>query len=174
MTHTPLTEDAIRGWVTGRLPADWFVTAPDVAVDRDEVLVVGTLPDLPLADGAGEPERAAAGAGQAREFRERTRDARIAIARELEHAAGRAVSWGVVAAGQRHLFTTASVPVMTRLRQPERQVLDTLVASGVARSRSEALVWCVRLVGTHTESWLADLRAAMESVQRVREAGPGV
>ena len=36
---------------------------------------------------------------------------------------------------------------MTRLRQPERLVLDTLVAAGVARSRSEALAWSVRLVG---------------------------
>jgi hypothetical protein len=53
-----------------------------------------------------------------------------------------------------------------------RRVLDTLVEAGVARSRSDALAWCVRLVGRNTETWLADLRAAMESVQRVRSTGP--
>ncbi|CAA9236244.1 MAG: hypothetical protein AVDCRST_MAG57-1283, partial [uncultured Blastococcus sp.] len=64
------------------------------------------------------------------------------------------------------------VPVMTRLRQDERRVLDTLVDSGVARSRSEALAWCVKLVGRNADSWLAELREAMTSVQRVREQGP--
>jgi hypothetical protein len=61
---------------------------------------------------------------------------------------------------------------MTRLRQPERQVLDTLVDSGVARSRSEALAWCVKLVGRHADDWLAELRSAMTAVQQVRERGP--
>jgi hypothetical protein len=61
---------------------------------------------------------------------------------------------------------------MTRLRQPERQVLDTLVDSGVARSRSEALVWCVRLVGEHADGWLAELREAMTAVDEVRTRGP--
>ena len=70
------------------------------------------------------------------------------------------------------LFTHLSVPVMTRLRQPERQVLDTLVDSGVARSRAEALAWCVKLVGEHADSWLGDLRQAMEAVQKVRDQGP--
>jgi hypothetical protein len=61
---------------------------------------------------------------------------------------------------------------MTRLRQPERQVLDTLIAGGVARSRSEALAWCVRLVQRHTDDWLAELRDSLEHVQRVRAQGP--
>ena len=61
---------------------------------------------------------------------------------------------------------------MTRLRQPERVVLDTLVEAGVARSRSDALAWCVRLVGEHTGDWLTALRDALESVQKVRDAGP--
>jgi hypothetical protein len=94
------------------------------------------------------------------------------IAQELQHLSGRTVSWGVSVAGHRELFTTLSVPVMTRLRQPERQVLDTLVDSGVARSRSDALAWCVRLVGRNTDAWLAELRTAMEEVARVRAAGP--
>jgi hypothetical protein len=72
----------------------------------------------------------------------------------------------------RVLFTHLAVPVMTRLRQSERVVLDTLVEAGVARSRADALAWCVRLVGQHTEDWLTQLREAMTSVQRLREEGP--
>jgi hypothetical protein len=62
--------------------------------------------------------------------------------------------------------------VMTRLRQPERLVLDTLVDAGVARSRSDALAWCVRLVGEHEDSWLTDLREALRTVEQVRSGGP--
>ena len=65
-----------------------------------------------------------------------------------------------------------SAPVMTRLRQPERLVLDTLVDSGVARSRSEALAWAVRLVGEHADSWLGELRDAMTKVDDLRSKGP--
>jgi hypothetical protein len=74
--------------------------------------------------------------------------------------------------GHRELFTHLAVPVMTRLRQPERQVLDTLVDAGVARSRAHALAWCVRLVGDNAQAWLGDLREAMDGVAKVREAGP--
>jgi len=61
---------------------------------------------------------------------------------------------------------------MTRLRQSERLVLDTLVDAGVARSRSEALAWAVRLVGEHADTWLAELRQAMQKVNDVRNQGP--
>ena len=61
---------------------------------------------------------------------------------------------------------------MTRLRQADRQVLDTLVAAGVARSRSDALAWCVRLVGRNADEWLGKLREAMADVERVRAEGP--
>ena len=70
------------------------------------------------------------------------------------------------------LFTHIAVPVMTRLKQPERQVLDTLVDAGVARSRSDALAWSVRLVGEHAEDWLAKLRSAMSAVDDLRTQGP--
>ncbi|MGY2082581.1 hypothetical protein [Blastococcus sp. SYSU DS0539] len=63
---------------------------------------------------------------------------------------------------------------MTRLRQPERLLLDTLVDAGVARSRSEALAWAVRLVGRHADEWLTELRDAMTSVEEVRARGPQV
>ena len=115
---------------------------------------------------------AEAEAGRITRFREQTREQRMAVAREAEHRYGRKVAWGASAGATRQVFTTLSVPVMTRLRQPERRVLDTLVDSGVARSRSEALAWCVRLVGSNAEQWLGELRGAMQAVQKVRDAGP--
>jgi hypothetical protein len=163
---------AIRGWFTGRLPQDWFTAAPEVVVDREEITVVGTLPEPEVAADSAAAEQAAARDGRIKGFREDTRDRRIAIAREAEHRFGRKVAWGAVCGDRRVLFTHLSIPVMTRLRQPQRRVLDTLVDAGVARSRSEALAWCVRLVGQHSEEWLAELRSAMETVERVRSQGP--
>ncbi len=61
---------------------------------------------------------------------------------------------------------------MTRLRFDERAVLDTLIDAGVARSRSEALAWCVRLVGRHQSDWISQLRDAMAQVEQVRSDGP--
>ena len=167
-------EEKLRGWFAGRLPADWFTRAPEVKIDREEITFVGTLGDPELAAGATEAETAAAAEGRSRRFREETREHRIEIAREAEHRFGRKVSWGVQCAGHKVMFTTFSIPVMTRLRQPERLILDTLVEAGVARSRSDALAWCVRLVGQHQDSWLADLRAALLKVEQVRGEGPGL
>lgn len=165
-------EESVRGWFTGRLPQDWFSGPVEVTVDREEITVVGPLAAPEVAEGASPAERSAAVEGRVRGFREDTREHRIAIARDAEHRFGRKVAWGVEADGSRLLFTHLAVPVMTRLRQPERQVLDTLVAAGVARSRSEALAWSVKLVGQHAEEWLAELRQAMENVERVRAQGP--
>jgi hypothetical protein len=164
--------EKIRGWLTGRLPQDWFEAPVEVSVDREEITVVGRLVAPALAEGASVAEKAAAVSGRIKEFRERTRDHRIEIARELEHQIGRKVAWGVQVGDRRELFTTLSIPVMTRLRQPERLVLDTLVDAGVARSRSEALAWCVKLVGKNADGWLGDLRTAMEEVSKVRAEGP--
>jgi hypothetical protein len=166
------TAPTVRGWFTGRLPQDWFEAPVEVTVDREEITVVGRLPAPDTAGDASEAERAAAVAGRVKAFREDTRDARIRIAREAEHRFGRTVAWGVECGDETVLFTHLSVPVMTRLRQRERRVLDTLVESGVARSRSEALAWSVRLVGKHADEWLQELRTAMEQVERVREQGP--
>jgi hypothetical protein len=106
-------------------------------------------------------------------FREETRSERMRIADEAEARYGRKVAWGVsVGESERILFTHLAVPVMTRLKQPERQVLDTLVDAGVARSRSDALAWSVRLVGEHAEEWLAKLRDAMTAVDDLRAEGP--
>ena len=162
--------DGIEGWFAGRLPDGWFDGPPEISTDRDEILVVGRIPAPDAA--ADDAAKAAAEAGRITRFREETREGRMKIAREAEHRFGRKVAWGAQAGDTRQLFTTLSVPVMTRLRQPERKVLDTLVDAGVARSRSEALAWCVKLVGRNTEAWLTELRTAMESVQQVRERGP--
>ncbi|MCU1626751.1 MAG: hypothetical protein JWP64_1700 [Pseudonocardia sp.] len=170
----PSADDA-AAWLQGRLPEGWFVGAPDVTVDREEILIVGELPPVEgeFADSdAGRAERAAAAAGRISRFREQTREERMDIANQAEHRYQRKVAWGARIGDTEELFTTASVPVMTRLRQPERIVLDTLVDSGVARSRSDALAWAVRLVGEHADEWLADLREAMAKVDELRAKGP--
>lgn len=163
-------DDSISGFFAGRLPDAWG--APQLEVDRDEITVLVTV-DPPPAQG-GAAEVAAAEQGRISRWREETREERIQIAREAEHRFGRKVAWGATVGSTTALFTHLAVPVMTRLRQPERQVLDTLVDSGVARSRAEALAWCVKLVGQHADSWLAELRQAMEAVQKVREQGPAL
>ena len=164
--------EKLRGWFAGRLPGDWFTGAPEVRIDREEITVTGVLPDPETAPDSPDAERAAAADGRTRRFREETRQQRMEIAREAEHSFGRKVSWGATCAGTTVMFTTFSVPVMTRLRQAERLVLDTLVDAGVARSRSDALAWCVRLVGEHEDTWLTDLREALLKVEHVRSGGP--
>ena len=156
---------SVSDWLAGRLPADWF-TAVEITVDREEILIHGTIP---APDGAPSPD---AEAGRITRFREDTRGARIEIARELESRTGRKVAWGVTCGETSQVFTRLSVPVMTRLQQPQRRVLDTLVEAGVARSRSDALAWCVRLVAQHEGEWLTELDTAMTSVRRARANGP--
>jgi hypothetical protein len=162
----------LQGWFAGRVPDGWFTGPPEVTVDADEILVVGGLAPPAYPKGADDRAKAAARAGRVKQFREDTRAARMVIAEEAEHRFRRKVSWGATCGDDRYVFTNVSVPVMTRLRMRERGVLDTLIEGGVARSRSEALAWCVRLVGTHEESWLKDLKAALAAVHEVRDAGP--
>ncbi|MGF1648429.1 MAG: hypothetical protein ACFCVF_16130 [Kineosporiaceae bacterium] len=159
----------IAAWLRGRLPAEWTQAgAPAVTVDRDEITVV-----VALAAGTAEGELAEEeAAGRITRFREDTRQARIAVAQEAERRYGRRMAWGARCGPVTDVFTNLAVPVMTRLRQPERLVLDTLVESGVARSRAHAVAWCVRLVGKHSGEWLGDLRQAMAEVERVRRDGP--
>lgn len=163
--------DDITAWFGGRLPAEWFTGAPTITVDRDEIIVIGELaaPD-DVAD--GDDGRSAAEEGRIARFREQTRQERMQIAREAEQRFDRKVAWGASCGDNETVFTAIAAPVMTRLRQPERIVLDTLVDAGVARSRSHALAWCVRLVGQHSGDWLAELRTALTDVERLRDAGP--
>ncbi len=164
--------EVLRGWLNGRLPQGWEITDLDTTVDREEITVLLHLADLTPVDGTSDAEAEAARVGRAKAFREETRDARMAIAREVEDRWDRKVSWGVVVGEHQELFTHIAVPVMTRLKQPQRQVLDTLIEAGVARSRSEALAWCVRLVEQHEDDWLTELREAMTHVAGVRARGP--
>src|SRR5690349_6411920 len=127
-----MSKDEIGGWFRGRIPEGWFTEAPAVQIDREETLVVGALPDVAAEEGESAQAQAAAREGRIRQFREDTRAARIRIAQEAEHRYRRKVSWGASCGDVTELFTTLSVPVMTRLRMPERAVLDTLVDAGVA------------------------------------------
>jgi hypothetical protein len=149
------TED----WFAARVPDRWGAAGVEVLADQDEVLVVVDLG--PRASDA-----------QVARFREGTRDERMALAAAGEAAFGRKVSWGMRRGEEVVLFTTASVPVMTRLRLPERRVLDTLIDGGLARTRSEALAWCVRLVGKHQSDWIRELREALVRVNELRRQGP--
>src|SRR3954470_2468951 len=116
--------DEVRGWFAGRLPDEWFQGPPDITLDSEEILLVGDL----AADGLPDDTPAAKAAAQAarvKRFREDTRDQRIRIAREAEHRYGRQISWGAQCGEHHELFTTVALPVMTRLRMPQRKVLDT-------------------------------------------------
>src|SRR5260221_3335002 len=169
----------IKDWSGSRLPAEWFAEI-EVQADPDEILVVGTLPDAAPASATGKAgakaskDEAGAAERSARidRFREDTREKRMEIASEAEHLFNRKVSWGAASGDVRKFFTHLSIPVMTRLRLPERAVLDTLVASGVARSRSHALAWCARLVSEHQSEWIDKLRKATAEVEKVRREGP--
>jgi hypothetical protein len=186
---------AVSAWFGERLPTEWTATAPRITVDREEIIVILAVsapepaapaetgspeagspeadsPAQPSTDDATQAARAEAIAGRIARFRDETRSRRIAIAREAEHRFGRKVAWGVESGGTEQVFTNLAIPVMTRLRQSERLVLDTLVEAGVARSRAHGLAWCVRLVGDNAATWLTDLRAAMAEVEKVRDSGP--
>ena len=167
---TDEARERVRGWFSGRLPAEWQEAPADISIDRDEIVVTLRLADV--SGGESDAETEEARAGRASAFREETREQRMEIAREAQRRYERTVSWGVAIGDHQELYTHLASPTMTRLRQPQRQVLDTLVDAGVARSRSEALGWCVRLVGQHEDDWLAELRQAMASVADVRAKGP--
>ncbi|WP_282593962.1 hypothetical protein [Nocardioides xinjiangensis] len=160
----PPADDA-GDWFRGRLPEGWFSDI-EVRTDREEITVLGTLVDQTAAGAETE--------GRINRFRSETKAERIEIALEAQARYQRKVSWGVRLGATEALFTHVAAPVMTRLRQPERQVLDTLVDAGVARSRSDALAWSVRLVGEHAEEWLGQLRGAMAEVDKLRAEGPAL
>jgi hypothetical protein len=160
-----------QGWFVGRLPDGWFTGPPEITYDRDEILVVGTLTE-PKAEGADDETREAARRARIDAFREDTRQQRMRIADAAEAKFGRKVAWGAECGGEREMFTTLSIPVMTRLRMKERAVLDTLVEANVARSRSEALAWCVQLVREHEGDWIQQLRDALAHVDEARASGP--
>lgn len=164
--------EELAGWFAGRIPSEWFVGPPAVTADREEIMVVGALAEPELPAEASPEAREAALTARISGFREDTRGKRMRIAEEAQRRFGRKVSWGASCGDLSASFTTLSVPAMTRLRMEERRVLDTLIEAGVARSRSHALAWCVRLVAERQEEWLRDLRDALKKVQEVRGEGP--
>jgi hypothetical protein len=146
----------LREFFHKALPQEWFTEPPALTCDRDELLVVGRLPD----------------GTDVTDWRERTRPTRMGIAAIAEAKFRRRMSWGVSQGDDVTIFTQLNVPVMTRLRLEERAVLDALIEGGLARTRSEALAWCVHHVGDHQQDWLHELREAAEHVRKVREKGP--
>ncbi len=166
---------SITSWFSGRLPAEWTHSSPpSIVVDRDEITVTITIDAPTIAGDPSDVDVNEAVIGRIAGFRDDTRERRMAVAREAEHRFERKVAWAVACAERTELFTNVAAPVMTRLRQPERLVLDTLIDASVARSRAEALAWCVRLVGRNAGDWLSELRDAMETVDQVRSTGPDV
>jgi hypothetical protein len=166
--------EELQGWLAGRIPDGWFESAPEVSADREEILIVGRLAEPQAGDPASEDAVLAARLGRINRHREDTRLDRMTIASEAEARFNRKVSWGAECGDTRVIFTNLSMPVMTRLRMAERQVLDSLVDAGVARSRSHALAWCVKLVGQNQGEWLRNLKDALARVEQVRKAGPRV
>ena len=164
--------DEIVGWFAGRLPREWFTGTPEVRADREEIWVIGTLPDVDLGAGASKESLSSARQGRIKQFREETREQRMVIAEEARQRFGRLTSWGVKIGETQEMFTHLALPVMTRLRLPERELLDTLIHAGVARNRAHALVWCVRLVERNQKDWLQELRDAIAKVGQVRQQGP--
>src|SRR4051812_38718103 len=167
-----MSATSLAGWFAGRLPDNWFTEPPTVTSDREEILVVGAVAEPEYPAGADVEAIGAARRARIQRFREETREQRMRIADEAESKTGRKVAWGARCGDEEQTFTALAVPVMTRLRMRERQTLDTLVGAGVARSRSDALAWCVRLVGDHEADWIAQLRNALVAVEEARASGP--
>ncbi|MGH8928707.1 MAG: hypothetical protein ACRDWH_10180 [Acidimicrobiia bacterium] len=172
MRRTAATEQELTAWFTGRISEPWGSGPVEVESDRDEIVVTIPLTDPELANDATDAEHATARQARIEGFREDTRQPRMRIAAEAERQFGKKVSWAARVGEQRGVFTNLAAPAMTRLRMRDRKVLDTLIDAGVARSRAEALAWCVRLVRQHEEAWLSDLREALSKVEEVREQGP--
>ena len=144
------------GWQAADLPpaddaADWFAgRLPDAWFSDVDVTVDReeiTVIGTLKDETSGE---GAAAEGRISRFRADTKEERIGIAEEAQARYGRKVSWGA------------------RLGD------TTLVDAGVARSRSDALAWSVRLVGEHADEWLGQLREAMSEVDKLRSDGPGL
>jgi len=166
---TPTSTEELEAWFVGSLPDSWFSEPIEIDFDRDEIIVTGVLPVPDLGDN---PSTEIAEEARIETFREETRDQRMGIAERAQSTFRRKVSWATTCGKSRSNYTVGNVPVMTRLLMDDRATLDTLIDAGVARSRSEALAWCVRLVADNETSWLEELRSAMTAVDEARTKGP--
>ena len=151
-----------------RLPAQLLASAPEISVYDDEVVVLLPIAADSLDSSLPEDEQREAALRLIGRRREETRSLRMQLARDMQEILGRPVAWGMRVGDTTALFTTRSAPVMTRLGRAERDVLDTLVAAGVADTRSSALAYTVRAFAAEHVDWLAEVRAAIEQVEQVR------
>ncbi|HEX9371800.1 MAG TPA: hypothetical protein VF897_12380 [Roseiflexaceae bacterium] len=158
----------LQNWLREHLPANLLVGPPEMTIYDDEAVIVLPLATAELDAGLGGEERRRAEERQIAQRREETRPLRMKLARELQSQLGRPVAWGMRAGGSEALFTTRSTPVMTRLGRAEREVLDTLMAAGVADTRSSALAYAVRAFAAEHADWLAEVREAIAQVEQVR------
>lgn len=164
-----VSEDELVAWFTGSIPDTWFEGAITVTFDRDEIVVSGLLPS-PNVEKAD--QQAIAEEARIDSFREETRSSRISIAGRAQERFGRHVSWVATCGDTVSNYTRANVPAMTRLAFDQRATLDTLIEAGVARSRADALSWCVTMVGRNEAAWIEELKEALQGVEMVREQGP--
>ena len=158
----------LQSWIQERAPANLLAGPPEIAIYDDEVVIVLPLVTAELDDALTGEERPAAERNLIARRREETRPWRMKQARELQSRLGRSVAWGMRAGASEALFSTRSVPVMTRLGRTERDVLDTLVAAGVADTRSAALAYAVRAFAAEHPDWLDEVRQAIAQVDQVR------
>lgn len=86
--------ETVKGWFAGRVPEEWFTAAPEVSIEDDQIVVIGSLTEPKLAGGASAEAKAGAAEGRIARFREATRPYRIAIALEAERAFKLHVTWG--------------------------------------------------------------------------------
>ena len=91
---TDETRERVSGWFAGRLPQEWQATPAELTIDREEITVRLSIPDVELGEDASDAVRSEARAGRAKAFREETRGKRMEIAREAEHRYDAKVSWG--------------------------------------------------------------------------------
>ena len=162
----------ITGWVSGALPPDLYQGPPSIDVDVDEILVVGDVGAPEVPEGLDAQGTTAAEQARIARFREETRDRRIAVARQAEARYGRPISWGATAGATTERFTSVHARIATRLGLDHRKVLDRLVAAGIAKSRGQALAWCVDLVQKNEEAWLTRLKEALDTLGQTAADSP--
>lgn len=159
--------DELVQWLAARLPEALLAAPPRLALYDDELVAV-LSPLVPELESDDEDQRRGHERALIARLREETRPLRMRLAAELQPLLGRPVAWGMRLGGSEALFSTRTVPVMTRLNRREREVLDTLVATGVADTRSAALAYCVRVFASEHDDWLGEARAVAEQAQQVR------
>jgi hypothetical protein len=156
----------LQARIHARLPAPFASQPPDIRVYDDEIVIVLHADAAP--EPASEQSQRDAELAWIRQQREQTRPLRMQLADELQAMLRRHVAWGMRVGSSEMLFTTRSAPVMTRLGRAEREVLDTLVAAGVAETRSSALAYIVRAFAVEHAEWLDEVREAIAHVQQIR------